>query len=173
MLTITQLAKAYNLSRTTLLYYERQGLLMPANRSENGYRWYGDKEQQRLQHIVNYRSFGVPIAQLKALLERQDTNNQQQVLECQFHALGQQIQSLKQQQQAILALLEGRPDCGSGTLDKARWSEIMVASGMSDTEMANWHTQFERLEPQAHQQFLESLGIPQLEITRLRKRFSN
>ena len=44
MLTVTQLAKAYNISRTTILYYERAGLLLNC-RSDNGYRWYGEKEQ--------------------------------------------------------------------------------------------------------------------------------
>ena len=44
MLTVTQLARECGLSRTTILYYEREGLLAPAHRSENGYRWYGENE---------------------------------------------------------------------------------------------------------------------------------
>jgi len=38
--------------------------------------------------------------------------------------------------------------------------------------MHNWHIQFERMEPEAHQEFLEfleSLGIPKGEITKIRK----
>ncbi|WP_258222942.1 MerR family DNA-binding transcriptional regulator [Aeromonas sp. HMWF016] len=34
MLTITRLARELGLSRTTLLYYERLGLLLPALRGE-------------------------------------------------------------------------------------------------------------------------------------------
>ena len=45
MLTVTQIAKAYNISRTTILYYERAGLLLPHSRSDNGYRWYGKKSK--------------------------------------------------------------------------------------------------------------------------------
>jgi DNA-binding transcriptional MerR regulator len=42
MLTVTKLAKTCDISRTTVLYYEREGLLTPKLRAENGYRWYGD-----------------------------------------------------------------------------------------------------------------------------------
>ena len=52
MLTVTRLARRYGISRTTILYYERQGLLLPAHRSENGYRWYSDAEIERLEAIV-------------------------------------------------------------------------------------------------------------------------
>ena len=61
MLTVTQLANACHVSRTTILYYERAGLLLPHYRSDNGYRWYGDKELKRLESIVSYRSFGLSI----------------------------------------------------------------------------------------------------------------
>ncbi|WP_394202958.1 MerR family DNA-binding transcriptional regulator [Shewanella waksmanii] len=36
MYTVSQLAKKCNTSRTTVLYYERQGLVQPALRSDNG-----------------------------------------------------------------------------------------------------------------------------------------
>jgi len=52
---------------------------------------------------------------------------------------------------------------------KDRWVEIMRAAGLSDDDMHNWHRQFERLEPGAHQEFLESLGIPSDEIQRIRQ----
>lgn len=39
MLTVSQLGKYVGISRTTILYYEKERLLMPAFRSENGYRW--------------------------------------------------------------------------------------------------------------------------------------
>lgn len=39
--------------------------------------------------------------------------------------------------------------------------------------MHNWHRQFERLEPAAHQEFLESLGIEPDEIRKIRERFKS
>ena len=43
----------------------------------------------------------------------------------------------------------------------------MRASGMSELDMHNWHAQFEKMEPQAHQEFLESLGISPAEIDKI------
>ncbi len=60
MFTVTQLARKYGISRATILYYEREGLLMPVYRSDNGYRWYGDSEIERVKAIVSYRSYGIP-----------------------------------------------------------------------------------------------------------------
>ena len=54
-----------------------------------------------------------------------------------------------------------------------RWTEIMRAAGLSDEDMHNWHRQFERLEPDAHQEFLESLGIEANEIRSIRERFKS
>ena len=56
-------------------------------------------------------------------------------------------------------------------ITKDRWVEIMRAAGLSDDDMHNWHRQFERLEPAAHQEFLESLDIDAEEIKAIRERF--
>ena len=54
------------------------------------------------------------------------------------------------------------------SLDKERWVAILEASGMSEQDMRRWHIEFERLSPQAHQDFLESLGIEKNEIDQIR-----
>jgi hypothetical protein len=54
-------------------------------------------------------------------------------------------------------------------LNKTRWIEIMRAAGLSDQDMHNWHVQFECMEPEAHQEFLGSLGIDAEEIVRIRR----
>jgi hypothetical protein len=53
-------------------------------------------------------------------------------------------------------------------VNKDRWVEIMRAAGLSEADMMNWHKQFEALEPKNHQEFLELLGIPAADITRIR-----
>ena len=80
MLTVTQLARECNISRTTILYYERAGLLFPAYRSGNGYRWYGEKQVSRLKSILAYRAFGLPIQEISSLLDRQGDQIQEQTL---------------------------------------------------------------------------------------------
>lgn len=53
-------------------------------------------------------------------------------------------------------------------LTKNRWVEIMQAAGFSEQEMQNWHKKFEEMEPIEHQAFLESIGINEEEIKRIR-----
>jgi hypothetical protein len=69
--------------------------------------------------------------------------------------------------------MESRVTKEIDVITKERWVEIMRAAGFSDDDMHNWHRQFERLEPAAHQQFLESLRIDSEEIQRIRKQFQS
>ena len=54
-------------------------------------------------------------------------------------------------------------------INKERWVEIMRAAGLNEKDMHNWHIQFEKMEPEAHQEFLESLGIKATEIQKIRE----
>jgi hypothetical protein len=80
-----------------------------------------------------------------------------------------EIQDLRRQQQALLAILEQGQDSPQPAMSKERWSGIMAAAGMSDNDMRNWHREFEAREPQAHQEFLESLNLDTAEVERIRR----
>lgn len=168
MLTVTKLAKRCGISRATVLYYERQGLLVPARRSDNGYRWYGDKEIERLQAIVSYRSYGIAVANIAALLDRNDDRSQWKILKDHFSGLEQEVKLLRKQQQAIIALLQQPKLLEQNMVTKERWVEIMKAAGFDEGAMKRWHQKFEAMEPAEHQLFLESLGIEEAEIKQIR-----
>lgn len=168
MLTVSQLARQYQISRTTILYYERAGLLSPCTRSENGYRWYGEKETERLESILAYRSFGVPVNIILSLLDGANDQTQEHILHEQFNALEKEVQTLRQQQKAIVMLLEQPDLLGNNTMNKERWTSVMSAAGLNEEDMLNWHRQFETMEPDGHQEFLESLGIGAEEIAKIR-----
>lgn len=53
-------------------------------------------------------------------------------------------------------------------MTKESWVDIMLAAGFTEADMVKWHQKFEELEPEEHQKFLESLGISQEEITKIR-----
>ena len=168
MLTVTQLARQCGISRATILYYEREGLLCPSHRSENGYRWYGEKEIERLKAIVSYRSYGIPVANVNELLDRKGIS-QSQILKAHFNKLEREIQLLRAQQKAIVTLLQEPQLLEDNMVTKERWVEIMRAAGFDDQSMIKWHQKFEEMEPEEHQKFLESLGIEAGEILQIRK----
>ncbi|MAW86641.1 MAG: hypothetical protein CMJ42_08950 [Phyllobacteriaceae bacterium] len=63
MYRISQLAESVGLSRATLLYYEKLGLLK-GKRQANGYRLYTEADRQRLQLLQQLQAGGLsPIAQ--------------------------------------------------------------------------------------------------------------
>ena len=54
---------------STLLYYDRLGLLRPSRHSRSGYRLYGDEARERLSRIVELRAAGLPLQVVKRILE--------------------------------------------------------------------------------------------------------
>ena len=167
MLTVSRLAKKLGLSRTTVLCYEKQGLLKPSLIAENGYRWYGESEIEHLKSIISYGSYGLSISDIRLLLEPLSIS-QGQILENHFRALEQEINNLRAHQKAIIELLKKSILLKEKFVNKAKWVEIMIAAGLSKEDMIKWHQKFEEMEPEEHQKFLESLNITQDEITAIR-----
>ncbi|MCA9522798.1 MAG: MerR family transcriptional regulator [Myxococcales bacterium] len=57
--TISALARSVGLARSTLLYYDRIGLLSPSSRSSASYRLYDEEARERLEAIRTYRAVGL------------------------------------------------------------------------------------------------------------------
>lgn len=169
MYTISKLAKKFSLSRATLLYYEHEGLISPASRGSNGYRYFGENEVKCLQRITGYRSYGVPVKDIKDLLDKESDATTERVLRKRFEKLEEEIAQLRQQQSALVKILEHSDFNLEPDMTKQRWTAIMEAAGMNDEDMMNWHREFETREPAAHQEFLESLNISKQEIASIRK----
>jgi MerR family transcriptional regulator, thiopeptide resistance regulator len=170
MVTISALAKASGLSRSTLLYYDRLGLLKPCGRSRTGYRRYSPAELERLEQICLYRQIGIPLKEMKKLLDKTGATVSAEILQQRLRVLGREIANFQRQQQCIVQLLKQKQiQQGVEMINKDRWVEIMQAAGFTEQDMRNWHVQFEKMEPEAHQEFLESLGIKTAEIQKIRE----
>ena len=170
MATISALARESGLSRSTLLYYDRLGLLRPAGRSRSGYRIYSPPELERLEQICLYRQMGIPLKEIRKLLDCSGGNAAIEILQKRLRNLNREIANFRKQQRYILELLKQKQlQQGVDMINKERWVDIMRAAGLSDQDMQNWHRQFEKMEPEAHQEFLESLGIKTEEIAGIRE----
>ncbi len=170
MLTVGALAARFGLARSTLLYYDRLGLLRPAARSQAGYRRYGEAEVRRLELICTYRRAGLSLVAVARALEAPG-EGLAAVLEARLAELDGEISRLREQQRLVATLLQ-RPDLltRARVIDKRTWVELLAASGMSEADMERWHGAFERTAPQEHQRFLELLGLPAGEIASIRSR---
>jgi len=168
--TISVLAKEAGLSRSALLYYHRLGLLKPGKRSHAGYRIYSEADSDRLKQVCMFRQLGIPLKEIRRLLDQSGETVAVDILQHRLHLLNGEIESLRRQQRCIVELLKQEPlRKGNEMITKNRWVEIMRAAGFNDQDMRNWHKQFEKMEPEAHQEFLESLGIEPEEIQKIRE----
>jgi DNA-binding transcriptional MerR regulator len=72
MFTVHQVSKLAGISRRTLHYYDEIGLLKPARKGANGYRYYDDVALLRLQQIMLYRALDMPLDRIRRILGRRD-----------------------------------------------------------------------------------------------------
>ena len=167
-LTIGKLARKYGLSRSTLLYYDRIGLLSPGSHQKGEYRVYGEEEQERLKLICLYRKSGISLKEIKHILDNKETS----VSAClitRFKQLDRDIMELKEQQTVIANMLQNTSLLSSSKpMTKVLWTSILKSSGLSEKMMRNWHIQFEKAAPHEHVAFLRFLQISDEEIETIR-----
>jgi MerR family Zn(II)-responsive transcriptional regulator of zntA len=68
MLTIGKLAALAKTSTDTLRYYEREGLIEPADRTESGYRLYDKDSARRIHFIKQAQHCGFTLTEIRDLL---------------------------------------------------------------------------------------------------------
>ena len=164
MFTINQLVKKFALSRSTLLYYDKINLLKPSARSEANYRLYSQADIERMEKIATYRDAGVSLESIAEILDSSGTKCTS-ILEQRLDSLNSEISLLRSQQQLVVSLLDRTSLVRkTKTMNKEQWVNILKASGMDEEAMRRWHIEFERDLPEAHTDFLESLGIGNEEI---------
>jgi len=169
MITIGKLSRKFNLSRSTLLYYDRIGLLKPSGRTASNYRVYTPNDVRRLEKICLFRQAGLDLKAIADMLKASE-GSVAKILEQQVEVLNRKIQSLHRQQHLIVGLLKElkREDTPVKVMDKQSWVCLLRSAGMDEKAMGDWHQAFEQLSPDAHQRFLESLGIPADEVSAIR-----
>lgn len=72
MRTVKEVSELTGISVRTLHYYDEIGLFEPTVVSEAGYRLYDDKALERLQQILFFREFDMPLKEIKNIMENPD-----------------------------------------------------------------------------------------------------
>ncbi|NOH60950.1 MerR family transcriptional regulator [Vibrio sp. RE88] len=139
MYRISQLAEQVGLSRSTLLYYEKLGLIQ-GTRQANGYRMYTDKDVQRVRLLQQLQAGGLTLEECFECLESKiDRNKLQQRL----NALDEEIQRKQKAKELLSAML-----------------------GMNS--MRDWHQEMEEHAPSAHMEWLIKQGFSEKQALRLK-----
>lgn len=170
--SIADLRKRFGLSRSTLLYYEKIGLVKAASRGANNYRRYDHEHLLQLEKIEKYKAVGVSLRDIRQLIrEQKSQNNTQEILSTRMQQIQADIIALKSQHKVILELMQSKTiQNRNEKLTKAIWVETLRNSGLSELDMLNWHREFEKAMPEAHTEFLISIGMSKAEIVDIKHR---
>ncbi|HPA64189.1 MAG TPA: MerR family transcriptional regulator [Spirochaetota bacterium] len=167
MYTIGKLAKKYGISRSAILYYDSEGLLKPDQRLSNGYRLYSEKSAEKLKTIIQHRSAGIALSEIKKIVSDAHQGEIQSLLLKRLNEINNEISSLKNQQQVIIKLLKIRISDYLSKNNKSI-SEILTKAGIDFGNFMEWHRNFENNSPELHSLFMKKIGLRQSEIKRIR-----
>jgi len=108
---IGELATACSVPTQTIRYYERRGLLPPAERSSNGYRCYDASAAGRIRFIQRAQAAGLTLAEITGVIEvRADgtapCEHVDQLLHDKLDDVDQRIGELRQLRSDLVELLD-------------------------------------------------------------------
>lgn len=88
-LSISELADLLHTSKSTLRYYEKEGLIKPERASSSGYRRYSFTSLIELSDIMLYRGLGIPVKEVRSLLDSPIAQTDLKLNEAESVLLGQ------------------------------------------------------------------------------------
>src|SRR6056297_1118497 len=138
MYQISELAESVGLSRATLLYYEKLGLLK-GKRQANGYRIYTNADRQRLRLMQQLQAGGLSLQECQACLDGK----------LDYDMLGQRLETLEQE-----------------IAGKTR-SRDLLAALLGRGSLKDWHEEVERVAPDLHRAWLMTQGFSSEEAARV------
>jgi DNA-binding transcriptional MerR regulator/cyclopropane fatty-acyl-phospholipid synthase-like methyltransferase len=138
MVSISELASSVGLSRATLLYYEKLGLLKGKRRA-NGYRVYTDTDRQRLRLMQRLQAGGLSLQECQACLDGKLDRGM----------LGQRLETLERE-----------------IAEKTRARDLLAAL-LGHGSLKDWHEEVERVAPDLHRAWLMTQGFSSEEAARV------
>lgn len=114
-LGIGELARQAGVSIDTVRYYERHGLLAPADRLASGYRRYGAVEVARLRFIRRAKVLGFSLEDIRGLLalsDGQDVATVKATAQRKVDDIAQRIAELERIRAGLVALISACPGHG-------------------------------------------------------------
>jgi len=138
MYRISELAQSVGLSRATLLYYEKLGLLR-ATRQANGYRVYTDADRQRLRLMQQLQAGGLSLHECRACLDGKLDRDM----------LGQRLETLERE------------------IAEKTHARDLLAALLGQGSLKDWHQEVERVAPDLHRAWLMTQGFSSEEAARV------
>ncbi len=150
MFTVSQAAKLLGLARSTLLYYERIGLVRPDRGRANRYRQYSREDIDRLFMVRQLQKAGLSLKECARCLAGEMPT---EMLDERLAEVERRMADLARTR-LLLAALQARAGGRNGP--------------PGGEELRQWHRQFEALAPMGHDEMLRRLGFSEKESIYIR-----
>ena len=129
MYTIGRLARRAKVNADSIRFYERQGLLSPANKTDSGYRLYTDDAVRRISFIKHAQRCGFSLAEIGELLHMHNGDSG-------ARARGMRLAAEKREEvEQTMEVLQSMADALDGLLE-SREEEAPRGDDMSDDSAA-------------------------------------
>jgi len=135
---VAEFAQLAGVTVRALQYYDRIGLLRPAQTSEGGHRLYARRDLLRLQQILTLKWMGFKLDEIKGLLERPEYDLRT-ALRLQKAAIDSQLAELREASAALEQALAS-PELEAGLLGSDRVAAVIRA--VSAPAEARWARDF-------------------------------
>ncbi len=100
-LTISEMSEIHNITRQTLLYYDKIDLFKPIMVDENGYRYYSSKQIPILREICFLKSTGIKLEEIKEHIYNRNLTTAISLLKYHKENLENEIEKLKIAKESI------------------------------------------------------------------------
>ena len=150
---ISEIAKIFNISRQTLIFYHKKNILIPdIIDEENGYRYYSNEQIWDLFFLLTLKKAGFSLEEIKRYVEIKNSDESIMFLENKINEIDKKISELKKSKKTILKKLENIRDFSSTStkeeefkleeIEDIRWYSIDMKDETDEGEMA---TNYEKL----------------------------
>ena len=144
---ISEIAKIFNISRQTLIFYHKKNILIPnIIDEENGYRYYSNEQIWDLFFLLTLKKAGFSLEEIK------NSDESIMFLENKINEIDKKISELKKSKKTILKKLENIRDFSSTStkeeefkleeIENIKWYSIDMKDETDEGEMA---TNYEKL----------------------------
>ena len=130
--TISALATSFGVTPDTVRYYERLGLITPAERSPSGYRLYDGEATERMRFIKATQRMGLRLGDIKELLDIRDRGqcpcgHTQTLVERRLREVEAEIKELKAIHRQLLELKSCNDECLTSEVSGLRMRVPLLA----------------------------------------------
>lgn len=161
MFKVSEFAERAGITVRTLHHYDRLALLKPSGRSQAGYRLYTDRDFARLQQIITLKFIGLPLKEIKALLDRNDLD-----LPATLRLQRQLLSGKRRQVEAAIHAIDAaeRSINSIGQPDWTALKKIIEVLEMQSNNNKEWMKQYYSEEAQAKIADLQKSWTPELQV---------